>query len=61
MNAIISVFVISVEVIIYLLLYNLHDFTVNSENSVKLRGIEIDNLPSFDQHISTLLKKQAIN
>ena len=37
--------------------------TINSENCVKLLGIEIDNTLSFNKHISTLCikEKQAIN
>ena len=31
---------------------NINDLTINLENSIKLLGIEIDNL-SFEQHIST--------
>ena len=47
MNAKISVFFISVESIIYLLLYNLHDCTFNvnfghsSDNGVKIKKKEI--------------------
>ena len=33
---------------------NLNDLTINSENSVKLLGIEIDNKLLFEQHISAL-------
>ena len=33
---------------------NINDLTINSENSVKLLGIEIDNKLFFEQHISTL-------
>ena len=36
---------------------NINDLTINSENSVKLLGIEIDNEPSFEQHISTPCNK----
>ena len=36
---------------------NINDLTINSENSVKLLGIEIDNKLSFEQHISTLCNK----
>ena len=35
----------------------INDQIINSENSVKLLGIEIDNWLSFDKHISTLCKK----
>ena len=38
---------------------NINDQTINSENSVKLLGIEIDNKLSFEQHISTLCKKAS--
>ena len=37
----------------------INDQIVNSENSVKLLGIEIDNKLSFDKHISTLWKKAS--
>ena len=33
---------------------NISNQTINSENFVKLLGIEIDNTLSFDQHISNL-------
>ena len=36
---------------------NFNDLAINSENSVKLLGIEIDNKLSFEQHISTLCNK----
>ena len=36
---------------------NINDLTINSENSVKLLYIEIDNKLSFEQHISTLCNK----
>ena len=36
---------------------NINDQTIDSENSVKLLGIEIDNNLSFEQHISTLYNK----
>ena len=36
---------------------NINDLTINSENSVKLLGIEIDNKLPFGQHISTLCNK----
>ena len=38
---------------------NINDLTINSENSVKLLGIEIDNKLSFEQHISTLCNKAS--
>ena len=37
----------------------INDQIINSENSVKLLGIEIDNKLSFDKHISTLCKKAS--
>ena len=40
---------------------NINNQTINSENSAKLCGIDIGNILSFDQHISTVFKKQAIN
>ena len=36
---------------------NINNQTINSENCVKLLGIEIDNTLSFNKHISTLCKK----
>ena len=36
---------------------NINDLTINSENSGKLLGIEIDNKLSIEQHISTLCNK----
>ena len=36
---------------------NIYDLTINSENCIKLLGIEIDNKLSFEQHISTLCNK----
>ena len=36
---------------------NINDRTIDSENSVKLLGIEIDNNFPFEQHISTLYNK----
>ena len=33
---------------------NVNDLTINSENSVKVLGIEIDNKLSFEKHIFTL-------
>ena len=38
---------------------NINYLTINSENSVKLLGIEIDNKLSFEQHISTLCNKAS--
>ena len=38
---------------------NINDLTINSENSVKLLGIEIDNRLSFEKHIPTLLNKAS--
>ena len=38
---------------------NINDLTINSENSVKLLGIEIDNRLSFEKHISTLCNKSS--
>ena len=37
----------------------INDQIINSENSVKLLGIEIDSKLSFDRHISTLCKKAS--
>ena len=39
--------------------WNINDLTINSENSVKPLGIEIDNKLSFEQHISTLCNKAS--
>ena len=36
---------------------NINNQSIDSENCVKLLGIEIDNTLSFDKHISTLCKK----
>ena len=38
---------------------NINDLTIDSENSVKLLGIEIDNKLSFEQHISTLCNEAS--
>ena len=38
---------------------NINNQTINSGNSVKLLGIEIDNTRSFNKHISTLCKKAS--
>ena len=38
---------------------NINNETTNSENSVKLLGINIDNSLSFNKHISTLCKKPS--
>ena len=38
---------------------NINNQTINSENSIKLLGIETDNALSFDQHISSLSKKAS--
>ena len=40
---------------------NINDLTINSENNVKLLGIEIENKLSFEQHISTLCNKEYKN
>ena len=37
---------------------NINKQTINSENCVKLLGIEIYNILSFDKHISKLCKKE---
>ena len=36
---------------------NINQEVINSENCVKLLGVEIDNKLSFEKHISTLVKK----
>ena len=36
---------------------NINQEVINSENSVKLFGVEINNKLSFEKHISTLVKK----
>ena len=38
---------------------NINQEVINSENSVKLLGVEIDNKLSFEKHISTLVKKAS--
>ena len=38
---------------------DINDQKINSENCVKLLGIEIDNKLCFEQHISTLCKKAS--
>ena len=38
---------------------NINDLTINSENSAKLLGIEIDNKLPFEQHIATLCNKAS--
>ena len=38
---------------------NINDLTINSKNSVKLLGIEIDSKLPFGQHISTLYNKAS--
>ena len=40
---------------------NINNQTINSENCVKLVGIEIGNTLQFDQHVSNLYKKAASN
>ena len=40
---------------------NINDLTINSENSVKFLGIEIDNKLPFEQHIATLCNKASDN
>ena len=40
---------------------NINKQTINSENCVKLLGIEKDNTLSFDKHMLIFAKKQAIN
>ena len=38
---------------------NMNQEVINSENNVKLLGVEIDNKLSFEKHISTLVKKAS--
>ena len=38
---------------------NLNQEVIDSENCVKLLGVEIDNKLSFEKHISTLVKKAS--
>ena len=38
---------------------NINQEVINSENCVKLLGVEIDNKLSFEKHISTLVKKAS--
>ena len=38
---------------------NINKQTINSQNSIKLPGTEIDNTLSFDKHVSNLLKKAS--
>ena len=38
---------------------NINQQVINSENSEKLLGVEIDNQLSFEKHISTLVKKAS--
>ena len=38
---------------------NINQEVINSENSVRLLGVEIDNKISFEKHISTLVKKAS--
>ena len=38
---------------------NINNQTVNSENCIKLLGVEIDNALSFDQRNSNLYKKAS--
>ena len=50
MNVKVSVFVISVEAIIYLLLYNLHDYTFNIVSSLKNKKMELLKPPQEELH-----------
>ena len=38
---------------------NINQEVINSESSVKLLGVEIDNKLSFEKHISTIVKKAS--
>ena len=38
---------------------NINNQTINSENCIKLLGIEIENTVSFNKHISTLCEKAS--
>ena len=38
---------------------NINQEVINSENYVRLLGVEIDNKLSFEKHISTLVKKAS--
>ena len=38
---------------------NINDLTINSENSEKDFGIEIDNILPFEQHISTFCNEAS--
>ena len=38
---------------------NINQEAINTENSVKFLGVEIDNKLSFEKHISTLVKKAS--
>ena len=38
---------------------NINQEVINSENCVKLLGVETDNELSFEKHISTLVKKAS--
>ena len=38
---------------------NTNQEVINSENSVRLLGVEIDNKLSFEKHVSTLFKKAS--
>ena len=52
MNAKISVFVICVEVTVYLLLYNLHDFTFKISPVLNFRPYHVRSLHEQKKHIS---------
>ena len=53
MNAKISVFVICIEAIMYLLLYNLHDCTFNIHKKVSL-NVECEHILSFERSFSVI-------